>query len=133
MRARIVLSCAEGGSYVAVAARLRLDRKTVARWRSRFLDRRLDGLSDEPRPGVPRTITDAQVEVVVVRTLEEVLAGSTHWFKRELAWASPHNVETEPGEVWSWQQSRGVALIRSSGRTSSARQEPHRRGHADRP
>ncbi|WP_327108524.1 helix-turn-helix domain-containing protein [Nonomuraea glycinis] len=85
MRARIVLACADGGSIVAVAARLRLDRKTVARWRSRFLARRLDGLSDEPRPGVPRSITDAQVEEVVVRTLEEVPAGSTHWFKRELA------------------------------------------------
>ncbi|MEV0146515.1 MULTISPECIES: IS630 family transposase [unclassified Nonomuraea] len=85
MRARIVLACAEGGGNVAVAARLRLDRKTVARWRSRFLAHRLDGLSDEPRPGVPRTITDAQVEEVVVRTLEEVPAGSTHWSKRELA------------------------------------------------
>ena len=85
MRARIVLACAEGGSIVAVAARLRLDRKTVARWRGRFLARRLDGLSDEPRPGVPRSITDAQVEEVVVRTLEEVPAGSTHWSKRELA------------------------------------------------
>jgi transposase len=45
----------------------------------------LDGLSDEPRPGVPRTITDAQVEEVVVRTLEEVPEGATHWSKRELA------------------------------------------------
>jgi hypothetical protein len=49
-----------------------------------FLARRLDGLGDEPRPGVPRTITDAQVEEVVVRTLEEVPEGSTHWSKREL-------------------------------------------------
>ena len=54
-------------------------------WRSRFLARRLDGLGDEPRPGVPRTITDAQVEEVVVRTLEEVPKGATHWSKRELA------------------------------------------------
>ena len=46
---------------------------------------RLDGLTDEPRPGVPRTITDAQVEEVVVRTLEEVPEGATHWSKRELA------------------------------------------------
>lgn len=49
----------------------------VARWRSRFLARRLDGLSDEPRPRVPRTITDAQVEEVAVRTLEEA-AGRGH-------------------------------------------------------
>ena len=38
-----------------------------------------------PRPGVPRTITDAQVEEVVVRTLEETPEGATHWSKRELA------------------------------------------------
>lgn len=61
-RARIVLACAAGGNNTAVAARLGMDRKTVARWRTRYLRDRLDGLSDEPRPGVPRTITDAQVE-----------------------------------------------------------------------
>ncbi|PWI05947.1 IS630 family transposase [Streptomyces sp. NWU339] len=84
-RARIVLACAAGGNNTAVAARLGMDRKTVARWRVRFLRDRLEGLSDEPRPGVPRTITDAQVEEVVVRTLEEVPEGATHWSKRELA------------------------------------------------
>jgi transposase len=85
LRARIVLACAEGGSNLAVAARLGVNRKTVTRWRARFLRERLDGLTDDPRPGVPRTITDAQVEEVVVRTLEEVPEGATHWSKRELA------------------------------------------------
>ncbi len=66
-RAAIVLACADGLSNTAVAARLATDRTTVRRWRTRFLAERLDGLSDEPRPGVPRTITDAQVEEVVVR------------------------------------------------------------------
>jgi transposase len=84
LRARIVLACADGHSNIAVAARLRVSRTTVWKWRSRFLARRLDGLADEPRPGVPRTITDAQVEEVV-RTLEEVPEGATHWSKRELA------------------------------------------------
>src|SRR6266550_3278724 len=72
LRARIVLACAEGGSNLAIAARLGVDRKTVTRWRARFLRERLDGLTDDPRPSVPRTLTDAQVEEVVVRTLEEV-------------------------------------------------------------
>ncbi|MDP9863467.1 MULTISPECIES: IS630 family transposase [Streptosporangium] len=84
-RARIVLACAEGGSNMAVAGGLRIHRKTVARRRSRFLADRLDGLSDEPRPGAPRTITDAQVEEVVVRPLEAAPEGATHWSKRELA------------------------------------------------
>ena len=83
--ARIVLACAQGGSNVTVAARLGISRGTVSKWRARFLRGRLDGLTDEPRPGVPHTITDAQVEEVVVRTLEEVPEGGTHWSKRELA------------------------------------------------
>ncbi|WP_435857132.1 helix-turn-helix domain-containing protein, partial [Streptomyces rishiriensis] len=74
-----------GLNNTAVAARLDTDRGTVSRWRTRFLQRRLDDLSDEPRAGVPRTITDAQVEEVAVRTLEEAPEGATHWSKRELA------------------------------------------------
>jgi transposase len=84
-RARIVLECAEGQSNAAVARKLRVSRTTVNCWRARFVRGRLDGLGDEPRPGVPRTITDARVEEVVVRTLEEVPEGATHWSKRELA------------------------------------------------
>lgn len=80
-----MLACADGLNNTAVAARLDTDRGTVSRWRTRFLQRRLDGLSDEPRPGVPRTITHAQVEEVVVRTLEAVPEGATHWSKQELA------------------------------------------------
>ena len=57
----------------------------VRKWRTPFLRERLDGLADDSRPGVPRTITDAQVEEVVVRTLEEVPEGAAHWSKRELA------------------------------------------------
>jgi len=85
LRARIVLVCAQGRNNTAVAARLGIDRRTVRKWRTRFLQGRLNGLTDDPRPGVPRTITDVQVEEVVVRTLEEVPEGATHWSKRELA------------------------------------------------
>jgi transposase len=85
LRARIVLACAEGRSNTVMAARLGISRATVKKWRARFLGGRLDGLGDEPRPGVPRTIGDAQVEEVVVRTLDEVPEGATHWPERELA------------------------------------------------
>ncbi len=46
---------------------------------------RLEGLYDEPRPGVPRTVSDEQVEQVVVRTLESTSRGQTHWSTRSLA------------------------------------------------
>jgi transposase len=84
-RARIVLMCADGMTAKAVAAELRITRETVGRWRNRFATDRFAGLSDEPRPGVPRSIPDAVVEEVVIRTLEEVPEGATHWSKRELA------------------------------------------------
>src|SRR6266566_9800703 len=71
LRCRIVLACAQGLSNVEAGARLGVHAATVAKWRTRFAARRLEGLSDEPRPGVPRTITDAQVEEVIVKTLEE--------------------------------------------------------------
>lgn len=61
-RSRIVLECAEGHSIMEVSRRLRIAPETVRTWRRRFLDRGLDGMSDEPRPGVPRKITDTDVE-----------------------------------------------------------------------
>jgi hypothetical protein len=69
-RARIILASAEGKNNTHVAIALRLNRTTVKRWRSRFMTKRLDGLLDEPRPGAPRTISDAEVERVIARTLE---------------------------------------------------------------
>src|SRR5262245_22841975 len=44
-----------------------------------------NGLADEPRPGAPRSITDAQVEAAVTRTLEARPAAATHWSTRALA------------------------------------------------
>jgi len=84
-RARIVLVCAEGHDNHAVARKLRVTPATVGKWRNRFVQDRLEGLYDEPRPGVPRTITDEQVEQVVVRTLESTPRGATHWSTREMA------------------------------------------------
>jgi transposase len=84
-RCRIVLACAEGLSNQQVAAAEGVNQVTVGKWRSRFCERRLDGLHDEPRPGKPRTITDADVERVIVKTLEERPPGATHWSTRSLA------------------------------------------------
>lgn len=84
-RARIVLACAVGHAAPAIAAELRITRQTVGRWRRRFLQKRLDGLVDEPRPGTPRRLTDAQVEQVIIDTLEKRPRDATHWSTRTLA------------------------------------------------
>jgi transposase len=94
LRARIVLACAEGGRNKVIAARLGLDRQTVGKWRRRFLEHRLDGLRDEPRSGTPRTIEDARIEAVIVRTLETVPADATHWSSRSMARESGLSVST---------------------------------------
>ena len=72
MRARIVLGCSDGLSNGEVAQRLRITWATVCKWRERFRVGRLEGLLDEPRPGAPRSITDAQVEKVITKTLESM-------------------------------------------------------------
>jgi transposase len=84
-RAKVVLRCAGGGFNQDVASELRTHRQTVARWRSRFIADRLDGLYDEPRPGAARTITDDDVEAVVTKTLESTPRGRTHWSTRSMA------------------------------------------------
>lgn len=94
LRARIVLACAEGASNKDVAADLRLDRTTVGKWRRRFVERRMDGLHDEPRSGAPRTVDDARIEAVIVRTLESAPPDATHWSSRGMARASGLSVST---------------------------------------
>jgi transposase len=87
-RCRIVLACAEGGSTIEVANRVGVNRHTVGKWRNRFMEDRLDGLSDEPRPGAPRQIGDDAVESVIVKTLEETPKDATHWSTRSMAQAT---------------------------------------------
>ena len=70
LRSRIVLAAAEGLKNTEIAERLEINRAMAAKWRSRFAEQRLDGLTDEPRPGRPRTITDEQVDAVITTTLE---------------------------------------------------------------
>jgi transposase len=84
-RSRIVLAAAEGLKNTEISQRLSLDHATVRKWRSRFAKHRLDGLIDEPRPGRPRTISDAQVEEVIVKTLESAPKDATHWSTRSMA------------------------------------------------
>jgi transposase len=87
-RARVVLACGEGLDNKSVARKLHVSLGMVGKWRARFLKARLEGLYDEPRPGAPRTVSDEQVEQVVIETLESTPRGETHWSTRGLAKAT---------------------------------------------
>jgi transposase len=87
-RCRIVLAAAEGERSQDIAAALGCNPSTVGKWRGRFAERGLDGLHDEPRPGKPRSISDEDVERVIVKTLEEQPIGATHWSTRSMAQAT---------------------------------------------
>lgn len=85
LRARIILACVEGGDDFDVAERAGVCPGTVGKWRRRFVSKGMDGLLDEPRPGAPRKISDADVERVIVRTLETKPRDATHWSTRSMA------------------------------------------------
>lgn len=86
LRARIILAASvPGTTNLAIASRLAISNLTVGKWRRRFLVRRVDGLLDEPRPGAPRSISDADVERVITLTLESKPTTATHWSTRSMA------------------------------------------------
>jgi transposase len=121
LRSRIVLLAADGLNNTEIAERLGVHRPMVRKWRGRFAEHRLEGLTDEPRPGQPRKITDAKVEEVIVKTLESTPKDATHWSTRSMArevgltqtavhriWKAfglqPHRIET-------WKLSRDPQFI----------------------
>jgi transposase len=99
LRSRIVLGCAEGLDNKQVAARERVREQTVSKWRRRFVEFRLDGLSDDPRPGRPASITAEQVEEVIVATLESTPANATHWSRAKMAERSGLS-RSSIGRIW---------------------------------
>lgn len=99
LRARIILRLADQQTSVEVAEHFRIHIQTVSKWRERFRKRGLEGLLDEPRPGQPRKITDAQIEAVITRTLESKPPDATHWSTRSMARATGLN-QTAISRIW---------------------------------
>jgi transposase len=99
MRARIVLRASEGLTATAIARETHTCIQTVSKWWRRFDERGLDGLLDEPRPGQPRKLSDAQIEQVIVRTLESKPPAATHWSTRTMAQATGIN-QTAISRIW---------------------------------
>jgi len=99
VRSRIVLECASGLDNKQVAGKLGVTQATVGKWRSRFVELRLDGLGDDPRPGRPPSITAEQVEDIVVATLEATPANATHWSRSKMAQRSGLS-RSSIGRIW---------------------------------
>lgn len=98
-RAQVVLLCARGMDNKRVAAEVGLTQASVGHWRRRFLEKRMDGLSDAPRSGAPRRISDDAVEAVIVATLESKPAMATHWSTRDMAKRTGHSASSI-GRIW---------------------------------
>lgn len=94
-----MLACADGHTSTQVVENLGVTRPTVGKWRRRFIGKRLDGLSDESRPGKPPTVSVEQVEDVIVTTLESTPDGATHWSRRTMAEKTGLSASTI-GRIW---------------------------------
>ena len=99
LRSRIMLGCGAGLDNKTVAEQTHCSTNTVSKWRARFVESRLDGLVDEPRPGHPATITAERVEEVVVATLESTPKNATHWSRAKMADRSGLSKSTI-GRIW---------------------------------
>ena len=101
MRSRVVLACADapGAPNGQIAEDLAISRHMATKWRNRFAVNRLEGMVDEPRPGRPRTIADADVERVITTTLETTPKDATHWSTRSLA-AEAGLSQTAVSRIW---------------------------------
>ena len=87
-RCRIVLACAEGLTNQQIAAAAGVHEVTVGKWR-----RALRGAAAStactmsPGPASRARSRDADVERVIVKTLEETPRDATHWSTRSMAGA----------------------------------------------
>jgi len=95
-----VLAAAAGPNNSEIARALGIAVSSVRKWRNRFAEHRLEGLTDEPRPGQPRKISDAKVEEVIVKTPETTPSDATHWSTRSMAAEVGVN-QTAVHRVWT--------------------------------
>ena len=84
-RCRLVLLCAEGLQSKQIVVRLGVHEHTVGKWRRRFVQGGIEGLTDEYRAGLPRTVSNAQVAQVIERTMNITPKDATHWSIRSMA------------------------------------------------
>jgi transposase len=85
-RAQLVLAAARGLENRQIAKDLSLTRETVGRWRSRFAEKRVDGITkDLPRGGRNPTKKSKVEGRIIRKTTREKPRNATHWSTRTLA------------------------------------------------
>ncbi len=87
-RARLLLGAAAGKTNQAISQETGLGWRSVGMWRRRFINERLAGLEDRPRPGKPQLYTDADRLRVIETACTQKPDGETHWSVRTLAKAT---------------------------------------------
>jgi transposase len=86
LRGRIVMAAGDGKSEAAIAADLKVDRKTVRLWRERFVAKGLPGLWEiAPGRGRKATYNAERIKAVIDATLQSKPKGMTHWSCRLMA------------------------------------------------
>jgi transposase len=85
MRAAIILSAADGKSTKEIARETGKSRQTVALWRNRFVEMRMDGLKDAKGRGCKRRYEAAKIEAIIEKTVTTKPKDATHWSTRSLA------------------------------------------------
>jgi transposase len=110
-RARVILALASGLSYRQIEEKLNTSAPTIARWRMRFEEQRMEGLSPRHKGSRPRVATPAVQARIVRRTLQSPPDGSTHWSCRKLAQALSLGKSTVQ-RVWAQAQLKPHRLDR---------------------
>src|SRR5579863_2539846 len=86
MRSRLILLLADGVAYQKIQDLLDTTAPTIARWKSRFLQHRIGGLTEELHPGQQPSVRTPKLQAKVLSAIKEgPRDGSTHWSCRKLA------------------------------------------------
>src|SRR4051812_16651364 len=84
-RARVILAIADGEPYAVLGPRLEVSSTTLTRWRKRFEQHRLQGLTDAPRSGRGDRLAPALEAKILAVTQQPPPKPATHWTTRTLA------------------------------------------------
>lgn len=109
LRARIVLSAAQGQTSSHIARQQRVRLATVSKWRGRFARQGLMGLEDAPRPGARPRYGEATEPRVLKQLDQPPPRGQARWNGRLLARALG---DVSPRQVWRILSRRGIQLAR---------------------